>query len=67
LVEKHLPEVAAAFRRHNISYFDFFEGWINELFTSYIPMSLLGDFISKFLKDGWGFFLRICLTILSSL
>ena len=67
LIQRHLPDVAAIFKKLNITYFDYFESWIHELFTSHVPLSLLEDFFSKFLKDGWGFFFRVCLTILLSL
>lgn len=67
LIENHLPEVSQIFKKHKITYFDFLENWIEDLFTSYVPMSLMGELMSMFLKDGWAFFLRMCLTLLSSL
>ena len=48
LIENHLPEVSQIFKKHKITYFDFLDNWIEDLFSSYVPMSLMGDLMSMF-------------------
>ena len=39
--------------------------WVFCLFTNMIPLDLSADFFDLFLKEGWPFFYRFCLSILN--
>ena len=40
LVEQFLPELAEVLRKHQITYFDFFETWASSLMTNEVPIDL---------------------------
>ena len=67
LIEQYLPQLGEVLRRHQITYFDFFETWASSLFTNEVPVDLTLQIVASFLKDGWAFFFRVCLTVLSCL
>lgn len=67
LVSMKLPRLAAALRKHGVSYTDFFEPWASSLLTSEVPVDLTIKVVASFLKDGWAYFFRLCLTILQCL
>lgn len=64
LVSMKLPQLAATLQRHGVSYPDYFEPWASSLMTSEVPVDLTIKVIASFLKDGWAYFFRLCLTVL---
>lgn len=50
-----------------MSYTDYFEPWASSLLTGEIPVDLTIKVLASFLKDGWAYFFRLCLTILQCL
>ena len=67
LVSLKLPRLAAVLRRYGIDYTEYFEPWASSLFTSEVPIELTIKVIASFLRDGWAYFYRLCLTVLQCL
>ena len=67
LVDAHLPELSRTLAQYGITYLDFFGEWADSHFLNQMPIDLSLGLLAEFLRDGWPFFFRLCLSILKSL
>lgn len=67
LLETHLSELNQALLQHDITYLDFFEEWASSHFLNQMPVDLSLESLGDFLREGWPFFFRLCLSILRGL
>ncbi len=64
---EHLPRLHLLFCTHRISCELFITDWCLTLFGSLVPLQDMGFLLSQFLCQGWAFFYRVVLVILSRL
>ena len=64
LVEHYMPKLARHFEEHDIMIEMFASPWILSLFCSLIPAPFLHCFLTRFFKDRWVAFYKVCLSIL---
>lgn len=67
LLEKHLPDLNQVLLQYEITYLDFFEEWATSHFLNQMPVDLSLQCLAEFLRDGWPFFFRLCLSVLKSM
>ena len=67
LLDNHVPLIGQILKKYNISSHEFFNEWIQDLLFKRIPIQLQEEFIGNFLREGWPYFFRVCVTILFSL
>ncbi len=66
LLEKHLPELHSHFVVHNTRAEMYASEWIFGLFSSVVPLELMGEFYSCFFAQRWIYFYKLVLTILKT-
>jgi len=64
---EHLPRLHLLFCTHRISCELFITDWCFTMFGSLVPLQDMGEFLSQFLAQGWAFFYKVVLVILSRL
>ena len=73
LVEQHLPSFADCLTSWKISHSDFFgndgesPSWISSLNAGIIPVEVMDQFISHFLRHGWAYYFGLYLAFLDSI
>jgi len=67
LLETHLSDLNQVLLQHEITYLDFFEEWASSHFLDQMPIDLSLESLGDFLREGWPFFFRLCLSILRGL
>lgn len=64
---EHLPHLHLLFCHYRISCELFLTDWCFTLFGSLVPLQDMGELLSQFLAQGWAFFYKMVLVILSRL
>ena len=67
LIGEHLPKLHAVFHKWGIQYLIYFSDWLFTLFSKLIPMEIMHLFLDQFLKEGWTFFYKVCLSYFMAL
>lgn len=67
MIGKHLPHLDVILRRYGIQYLVYFSDWLFTLFAKLIPVQLMDIFLDCFLKEGWTFFYKVCLSFFKAL
>ena len=67
LLDDYIPQIGKILKKYNISSYEFFADWIQDLLVKRIPLKLQQEFFENFLKYGWSYFFRVCLTIMFSM
>ena len=67
LLAKNLKELHVHFRKHGISLEMFCADWVFSLFSNSAPLSHMSLIYDEFFSDGWIFFYRFALSLLSRL
>ena len=65
LVSEYLPDIHSHFLEHNILTEMYAGDWIFCLFMNVIPLDISHQFLDMFFKEGWLFFYKFALSILS--
>ena len=64
---EHLPRLHLLFCEHRISSELFITDWCFTMFGSMVPVQDMGAFLSEFLSQGWAYFYKVVLVIISRL
>jgi hypothetical protein len=67
LINRYLPNLGAVFQRQGIQYLIYFSDWLFTLFAKLIPVQIMNIFLDSFLKEGWPYFYKVCLSFFRAL